>query len=828
MKKLFFAIVLLPILSIKIFAGVGEGVSPVGTLTSYSYGTTVIVHGLNPDENYSLSQAQNWTLTLAEAIAHRLGGGKIYIISEGYVQLLENIGTGAEKILVWDWLLTSQCPKFGFSEGAGDALAAILINEANKANPLWNLNKIHFIGHSRGTIVSSEAIQRLGIYSDQSNITIDNQIHFTTLDAHPWDDRLWDNIGEPYSANDYSVNGKQINKGVVAWGNVKYADNYWHYTNNPLNFTDLNGLDQIPGFNYNKNLSPQDGKYTGMTHGKVHAWYHGTVDSAAVNDAAYDPLSIDESGDWYLNDERITNGFNIDKNTVATSSTISIWDDETINMFSIFNGDFQKVPAYSKVIIEWPEYLSLALRNISPPITPGWISHGGGGTGHIDGYLDLIFFTIFNPHLELDRDNEFLTHNYFFIPKSVDKISFRLSVSNKSNNGDILEVYLGNTIVSEFGLGQKYNYLIKSILIPSTMKGTSQTLSFKIKPGSTTTDSEVFIDDIGFGLNFGISPMLAVYPNSLGKLSLNKTQALVSDVQLHVYDHLGRHTGLENDTVWVTDIPGSSYYTDVDSFGIIRIQIILPPSDYEYNFVLTSLEDNSNCDFAIDDYSNISSYLSEFNEIQLEQSGSATVSYLNSDTVITMQIDSDGDGIIDSLKLPTKLHINYLLTTETDGNGIISPSDSIYIADGENLTFAILPNTNYMIADVLVDGNSVGAISEYTFTSINSDHSILASFTPVSDVNDEINIPKEFYLSQNYPNPFNPITNISYAIPRESFMTIKVYDIMGNELKTLVSTRQRAGYYDVQFDGLNLTSGVYFYSLKAGEYKSTKKMMLIK
>jgi hypothetical protein len=99
-----------------------------------------------------------------------------------------------------------------------------------------------------------------------------------------------------------------------------------------------------------------------------------------------------------------------------------------------------------------------------------------------------------------------------------------------------------------------------------------------------------------------------------------------------------------------------------------------------------------------------------------------------------------------------------------------------------------------------------------------------------------INTPDKFILYQNYPNPFNPSTKIRYAIPAtasKSFVTLKVYNVLGNEIATLVNERKPAGIYEAEFsadyvNGTELPSGVYFYSLTAGSFIQTRKMILIK
>ncbi len=89
-------------------------------------------------------------------------------------------------------------------------------------------------------------------------------------------------------------------------------------------------------------------------------------------------------------------------------------------------------------------------------------------------------------------------------------------------------------------------------------------------------------------------------------------------------------------------------------------------------------------------------------------------------------------------------------------------------------------------------------------------------------------IPIEYALQQNYPNPFNPTTTIKYQIPELSFVTIKVYDVLGNEIAILVNEEKAVGSYEVEFDGNQLTSGIYFYTLAAGSFRESKKMILLK
>ncbi|MCB0729252.1 MAG: T9SS type A sorting domain-containing protein, partial [Ignavibacteriae bacterium] len=91
-----------------------------------------------------------------------------------------------------------------------------------------------------------------------------------------------------------------------------------------------------------------------------------------------------------------------------------------------------------------------------------------------------------------------------------------------------------------------------------------------------------------------------------------------------------------------------------------------------------------------------------------------------------------------------------------------------------------------------------------------------------------IGLPQSYSISQNYPNPFNPSTNLEFGISELGFVTLKIYDISGKEVETLVNEVKPAGFYTVSFDASGLTSGVYFYSITSGDFSATKKMMLLK
>jgi len=100
------------------------------------------------------------------------------------------------------------------------------------------------------------------------------------------------------------------------------------------------------------------------------------------------------------------------------------------------------------------------------------------------------------------------------------------------------------------------------------------------------------------------------------------------------------------------------------------------------------------------------------------------------------------------------------------------------------------------------------------------------SLTGISPISSEV--PYKFSLYQNYPNPFNQSSIINYQLPISTFVELMVHDILGREIETLVNEELKPGIYEVNFDGTNYPSGVYYYTLIAGDYKETKKMILVK
>lgn len=173
---------------------------------------------------------------------------------------------------------------------------------------------------------------------------------------------------------------------------------------------------------------------------------------------------------------------------------------------------------------------------------------------------------------------------------------------------------------------------------------------------------------------------------------------------------------------------------------------------------------------------------------------------------------------------------------------LISSDSSVYLIDQAAWNYALTGGYN-----MRTNGKTPGNASGYTSTyDVKFDekgflysqsyygwtvekwkyNGTLPSFTGVEELGNIL--PGGFRLEQNYPNPFNPSTRIEFALPKQEFVVLRVYDILGREVATLVNETQPAGAYRVTFDAKNVPSGTYFYSLKAGSFNQTKTMVVVK
>jgi len=193
------------------------------------------------------------------------------------------------------------------------------------------------------------------------------------------------------------------------------------------------------------------------------------------------------------------------------------------------------------------------------------------------------------------------------------------------------------------------------------------------------------------------------------------------------------------------------------------------------------------------------------------------------------------------LFLNSSVQLNWITATETNNSGFeilrgIYPASSGTQNDNEWETIGFVPGfgtTTESKSYSFTDENVISGFYKYRLKQIDFD----GSFQYSSEIEVEVDFtPKEFVLYQNYPNPFNPSTTIKFTVPsviasgakQSQLVTLKVYDILGNEIATLVNEEKQPGVYEVEFDGSLLASGMYVYKLQAGTFIQTKKMILLK
>ncbi|HMS33059.1 MAG TPA: T9SS type A sorting domain-containing protein [Ignavibacteria bacterium] len=162
-------------------------------------------------------------------------------------------------------------------------------------------------------------------------------------------------------------------------------------------------------------------------------------------------------------------------------------------------------------------------------------------------------------------------------------------------------------------------------------------------------------------------------------------------------------------------------------------------------------------------------------------------------------------------------------------NGELTHNNNIPFTGGSatvqfNYTAPALQGTDTLWATGLAT-NSDGGSGGDDWNWAVSKRIIVILATGVTENNSGI---RDFSISQNYPNPFNPNTIINYQIPKPGFVTLKIYDVLGNEIAVLVNRDQNQGSYDISFDGSNLAGGVYYYTINLGDFRETKSMLLIK
>ena len=261
------------------------------------------------------------------------------------------------------------------------------------------------------------------------------------------------------------------------------------------------------------------------------------------------------------------------------------------------------------------------------------------------------------------------------------------------------------------------------------------------------------------------------------------------------------------------------YSTESDSLGVYSFTHLIPG-----NYIMMAIPQG--------DYKPTYFKYDGTNTLRWKEADSVDVS----ESSIISGIDFTVQAIPDSGAAAINGHV-------VDNNGEPVQGAIVYAQDdnGQVYSFGVTNmNGDYSIAGLVPGSYSVGpekygyniaqssTVSlDYTST-YSSDASFTMSVETVTGVKENNTVAADFRLNQNYPNPFNPTTVISYYLPSQSKVVLKVYNILGSEVATLVSGQQTAGIHSTTFNASQLASGVYFYQLKAGDFVSTKKLILMK
>ncbi len=218
------------------------------------------------------------------------------------------------------------------------------------------------------------------------------------------------------------------------------------------------------------------------------------------------------------------------------------------------------------------------------------------------------------------------------------------------------------------------------------------------------------------------------------------------------------------------------------------------------------------------------------------------------DKARSITLDTSNNVIVSGISKGVDTYYDFL-TIKYVQTELVTTTLSANVASGSQV-LEVVSSTDFSVGDSLIinpggvneEGNIISGFGSILLQMpLQFDHyagELVIKFTPTSVEENDFTLPSTFELCQNYPNPFNPSTKIRYTIPtptlnpfskgEETFVQLKVYDVLGNEVATLVNEYKPAGRYEVEWNPDNCASGVYFYQLKSGEYAQTKKMIFLR
>ena len=360
--------------------------------------------------------------------------------------------------------------------------------------------------------------------------------------------------------------------------------------------------------------------------------------------------------------------------------------------------------------------------------------------------------------------------------------------------------YPANSEGTGFSFRNSENLMFEGALMYGTASNKVMDIARISESQSTDFITKIPIKVISVGSNqvgYTVFSDAGAGPNALG-IETHLTSYTYSNPPNNSFIIL--NTSFHNTTS--KDITGlfAGYYIDWD----------IPVSDYIHDTTYYDANDN----FAValnNNKKDLTVYKKVYTGTALISANANSFIYygINNGSATDSVILSDADGFSDKEKWFT---LSKGDKTKTAGGDI-----SLVVSGGP---FNILANDSVNVAYVLAAANTLDSLREAIQQSRDK-------YKTVGIKENQNKLPDSFALFQNYPNPFNPSTVISYQIPKAGHVKLKVYDVLGREVATLIDKEQIAGSYKVEFSW-QLSSGVYFYRLTAGEFSQTKKMLLLK
>lgn len=273
----------------------------------------------------------------------------------------------------------------------------------------------------------------------------------------------------------------------------------------------------------------------------------------------------------------------------------------------------------------------------------------------------------------------------------------------------------------------------------------------------------------------------------------------------------GRHTPSKINSALIDSIPNESYTTIVNYDGSYTLENIIDPNYY----LIQSFSDYY-----------LPTYYSPESSIFWQEADSINVNSVLSNINIFMPRDSSigGGSISGIVSIDGGTPDNVLILAQSVSDNFFNYTTTI--EDGSFTIFDLPFGTYKLIGQKIGFNNAESSIIEIDSSNAHVNN-IMISFL-IASSEEGPQIPKTAELYQNYPNPFNPSTTIEYFIPQSGFVSLKIYDVLGKEIKTLVNEQKVRGEYKINFDGRGLSSGIYFYRLISGNFNQTRKMLIVK